>query len=181
MARIPRLQTSRLQYHLTVHCSPGPERVLQEEDFWVYLQLLRLVKGKHQISIFNYELMPDQVQLFIKPSPQVPLSKTMHLINWSFARHFNRRKKLKGHFWLERYESCPIERGENSLEMMREMHHGPVLAGLAEEVGAWNWSGYSAMAEGASNEILTLHPDYLALGITSDERKEQYRQWVNKR
>jgi putative transposase len=181
MKRAPRLQSSRLQYHVTVYANPTSGRTLGEEDFSVYLGILKRIQRKHQFLLFNYELIPDCVHLFLKPSFQVSLSKTMQLLNWSFARNYNRRKNQKGHFWLERYRSVPVEKGDPSMERMRDINKSAFQAGLVQKPGEWKWSAYPALAEGAQNDLITFHPDYLALGITSDERRDQYRQWVNQR
>jgi putative transposase len=151
---------------------------LGEDDFSVYLGLLKRIQRKHQFLLFNYELTPDCVHLFLKPAYQIPLSKTMHLLNWSFARSYNRRKNQKGHFWLERYRSVPVEPGDHSLERMREINRSAIQAGLAREPGEWKWSGFHALAEGVLNELITFHPDYLSLGVTSAERQKRYREWI---
>ena len=181
MNRKPRIHSSHRHYHVTVYCNPSSNRVLAEEDFFIYLNLLGRVKQKHQFTLFHYGLLPDRVHLFLKPSSRIDLSKTMHLINWSFAKSFNRRRNLRGHFWLERYRSLAVNRGDESLETMREIDRGPVRNGLVKDPAEWAWSGYSALTRGTSDELLTFHPDYLDLGITAAERQEEYRRWVREK
>jgi putative transposase len=178
MSRKPRLQANHLHYHVTVYCYSSENLLTSDEDFISYLRTLRLVKGKHRFKLFNFEILPDRVQLLLKPSQKIPLSRTMQLLNWLYARDYNRRKNLKGRFWVERYESVPFSVKESDLARMREINLSPVNAGLVEQAGNWKWSAYPTLADGVVNELVDFHPDYLALGENTEVRQEMYRRIV---
>jgi putative transposase len=181
MSRKPRIQASHLHYHVTVYCHSNLNLLSSDEDFLAYLKVLRLVKGKHGFRLYNYELLPDRIHLLLKPSQKIPLSRTMQLLNWLYARDYNRRKNLKGRFWVERYESVPMSAKESGLERMREINLSPNRSGLADQPGAWRWSAFPALGEGAASPLIDLHPEYLTLGQTPEERKEKYRCFVEEK
>ncbi|MBI2067645.1 MAG: transposase [Deltaproteobacteria bacterium] len=179
MGRSPRVQSSELHYHVIVRCNNREFYFESDEDFSHYLSVLRFFKKKHRFRLFNYELMNSHVHLLLQPSEVVPLQKTMLLINWAYARDYNRRKKRKGHFWLDRYKSIPIESDDYALDLMRYMNRNPVRAGIVEKPGDWKWSGYQFYALGEPNDLLEVHPTYLGLSSNPEFRRKAYRDYVN--
>ena len=180
MSRRPRLQASDLHYHVIVRCNNQAFRFETEEDFAKYLGTLALVQKKHRFKLYNYELMNTHVHLFLQPSLQVPLAKTMQLINWKYAQTYNHRKNRKGHFWLERYQNIPVQSGRYALSLMRYINRNPLRARMVEKPGEWPWSGYPALAMGKNDPLMTEHPIYLVLGRNPQERREKYAEYVNR-
>lgn len=179
MGRIPRIVDSAFHYHVIVRCNNGAFLLETAEDFSIYLSLLRLVKRKHSLTLFNYELMNSHVHLFLQPAPQIPFYKSMQLINWKYAVRYNSRKGRKGHFWMSRYQCIPVETDRYGLSLMRYINRNPLRAGMVEKMGDWSWSGYRFYAFGEANELITPHVTYLALSSQDEKRREEYRNFVN--
>ena len=180
MSRRARLQESDLHYHVIVRCNNQAFRFESPEDFSIYLRTLRLVQKKHQLKIFNYELMNTHVHLFLQPSETIPLAKSMQLLNWKYAQSYNQRKNRKGHFWLARYQNIPVQSGRYALALMRYINRNPIRARMVEKTGQWRWSGYPALAMGRHDKLITEHPVYLALGDNAWERQKRYAEYVNR-
>ena len=178
MAREPRIQDHEFHYHIIVRCNNRALHFETAEDFEIYLGLLRLFKKKHQFKLFNYELMNSHVHLFLQPSPTISLGKTMHAINWGFANGYNKRKKRKGHFWMDRYKSIPVDTDEHALTLMRYINRNAVRAGMVSAPGQWKYSGYSFYALGEPNDLLDPHPTYLGLSEDEETRRYYYRRFV---
>ena len=149
-----------------------------DEDFSHYLATLRFVQKKHAFKLFNYELMNTHVHLFLEPGPQIAFSRTMHLINWKYARDYNRRKNRTGHLWMDRFKCIPVESNEYALSLMRYINRNPLRAGMVEKAGEWRWSGFRFYAQGEVNNLLEAHPTYLAMGPHDQKRQEAYRAFV---
>lgn len=179
MGRPPRLQDSELHYHVIIRCNNEDFYFETDEDFAIYLSVLRLVKEKHRFRLFNYELMHSHVHLFLQPSERIPLQKTMLLINWKFSRDYNRRRKRKGHFWLDRYKAIPVESDQYALDLMRYMNRNAVRAGIATKPGEWKWSGYRFYANGEINPLLEAHPTFLGLSDNEDTRRKALADYVS--
>lgn len=178
MGRPPRIQVSEIHYHVIVRCNNGDFHFESDEDFLQYLQILARFKRKHQFKLFNYELMNSHVHLFLQPSEKIPLQQTMHLINWTFACTYNKRRARKGHFWLDRYKSIPVQTDSHALALMRYINRNAVRAGLVEKPGTWPWSGYRFYAVGAANPLLDFHPTYLGLSNNPEMRSKAYADFV---
>jgi Transposase and inactivated derivatives len=180
MGRRPRLQSADVHYHVIVRCNNQAFRFETHEDFSIYLKTLALVQRKHRFKLFNYELMNTHVHLFLQPSQELPLARTMQLINWKYAKSFNQRKNRKGHFWLARYQNIPVQSGRYALALMRYINRNPVRARMVEKPGQWTWSGYPALALGKHDALITEHPIYLVLGSNPKERQRKYEDYVNR-
>jgi putative transposase len=178
MGRPLRIQACDLHYHLIVRCNNGAFHFETNEDFDLYLQTLRLFKNKHQFRLFNYELMNSHVHLFLKPSKTIPLHKTMLMINWTYARNYNKRKKRKGHFWLDRYKSLPVQTDSHALALMRYINRNAVRAGIVKKPGDWKWSGYRFYALGEPNDLLDIHPTILGLSTSIEIRRRTFQDYV---
>lgn len=57
----------------------------------------------------------------------------------------------------------------------RYIELNPVRAGLTRDPGNYPWSSYRANAEGASDQLLSAHPEYLALGQHDRSQRRAYR------
>jgi len=178
MAREHRIQESELHYHIIARCNNRAFHFETGEDFEIYLGLLRLFKKKHQFQLFNYELMNSHVHLFLQPSPQISLGKTMHAINWHFSNGYNKRKKRKGHFWMGRYKSIPVDTDEHALTLMRYINRNAVRAKMVPKPGDWKYSGYRFYAFGEPNDLLDPHPTYLGLAENEETRRTYYQRFV---
>lgn len=178
MAREPRIQESSLHYHVIARCNNGAFHFESDDDFEIYLDLIRLFKKKHEFKLFNYELMNSHVHLFLQPSSTVTLAKTIHAIHWRFANDYNKRKKRKGHFWMGRYKNIPVETDEHALTLMRYINRNPIRAGVVSEPGIWKYSGYRFYAYGDSNDLLDPHPTYLGLSENVMVRRDYYKRFV---
>ena len=180
MTRRTRFQDPYYHYHVIVRCNNKEFRFETDEDFLCYLKILRLVQNKHRFSVFNYVLMHSHVHLFIQPSPKFFLSKSMQLLNWKFANIYNQAKSRKGHLWLERYTSIPVQTGKYALTLMRYIDRNPVLAGIVNKPEDWNWSGYRYYSLGEKNDIIQPHPNYLGLSNDTKTRQKIYTEFVEK-
>ena len=179
MARPKRILDPSLHFHVIARFNNEGFCLEEKADFERYLSILRLVQNKHGFQLFNYELMNSHVHLFVQPGPDVPFSKTMHLVNWRYALNYNRKKKRKGNLWLDRYKCIPVQSDRYALALMRYMNRNPLRAGMVERAGQWSWSGFGFYARGETNELLTPHPSYLAISSYSKCRQKEYEILVN--
>ncbi|QQR79469.1 MAG: transposase [Deltaproteobacteria bacterium] len=123
--------------------------------------------------------MHSHVHLFLQPSEAFSLEKTMHFINGTYAREYNLKNKRKGHLWLDRYKSIPVESDKHALDLMRYINRNALRAGIVTEVGKWKWSGYRFYAFGEPNDLLEAHPTYLGLSTNPKIRQSSFRSYVS--
>lgn len=173
IARAPRRDDS------VNHCtwrSHGHALVLDCDDARRYfLSLLRKYKGKHGIEVHSYCLMGSHPHLVCRATRgQAAFSQFWKVVNWFFARWYNRRTGGRGQVVMERLRSPRIQDGRHQLTVMRYGDLNPVRAGLVSSARAWKWSSHRHYAYGDRDELITDAPEYLALGATAPRRRKAY-------
>jgi len=177
MARLPR--GLLVEGGSTNHCtwrSHGHSLVLDSEAACEYfLALLRKYKEKFGIEIHSYCLMGTHPHVMSRATKgQEAFSEFWKLVNWGFARWYNRRTKGRGQVVMERLRSPRIQDGRHELEVMRYGDLNPVRAGLVGSASDWRWSSFRHYAYGELDALITDAPEYLALGRHPAERREAY-------
>ena len=177
MARVPRILL--VEANSTNHCtwrSHGHSLVLHtEEACRVFLALVRKYKGKFGIEVHSYCLMGTHPHVMCRARHgQQSFSEFWKLVNWGFARWYNRRTKGRGQVVMERLRSPRIQNGRHQLQVMRYGDLNPVRAGLVRSAKDWRWSSFRHYAYGEPNELIVAAPEYLALGRTGAERRKAY-------
>ena len=179
MPRLPR--AALVEEGSTNHCtwrSHGFALVLESDEArLVFLALLRKYKEKFGIEIHSYCLMGTHPHVMARANKgQQAFSAFWKLVNWGFARWYNRRTKGRGQVVMERLRSPRIQDSRHELEVMRYGDLNPVRAGLVESPNHWPWSSFRHYAYGEPNDLITDAPEYLALGPSWVERRHAYLQ-----
>jgi putative transposase len=178
MARLPR--SHLVEEGSTNHCtwrSHGHALVLDSDEArLVFLALLRKYKEKFGIEIHSYCLMGTHPHVMCRASKgQRAFSDFWKVVNWCFARWYNRRTKGRGQVVMERLRSPRIQDGRHQLTVMRYGDLNPVRAGLVRAPGKWAWSSFRHYAYGEPEDLITDAPEYLALGRTGPSRRIAYQ------
>jgi len=177
MARLPR--AFLVEEGSTNHCtwrSHGFSRVLESDEARrAFLALLRKYKQKFGIEIHSYCLMDTHPHLMCRATNgQRAFSAFWKLVNYGFARWYNRQTKGRGQVVMERLRSPRIQDGRHQLEVMRYGDMNPVRAGLVGSPSHWRWSSFRHYAYGEPDDLITDAPEYLALGRNRPERRIAY-------
>ena len=122
MARLPR--SLLVEEGSTNHCtwrSHGHALVLDSDEArLVFLALLRKYKEKFGITIHSYCLMGTHPHVMCRSEKgQRAFSDFWKLVNWGFARWYNRRTQGRGQVVMERLRSPRIQDGRHQLATQR--------------------------------------------------------------
>src|SRR3989338_8142800 len=98
MARKPRLEFSGAFYHVITRGNNKQKIFVDDEDYKIFLERLRLYKERFKFIIYAYALMPNHVHILIETA-EVPLSRIMHGLQFTYTQKFNRRHKKVGHLF----------------------------------------------------------------------------------
>ena len=163
----------------TNHCtwrSHGHSLVLDTDDARrAFLALVRKYKEKYGIEIHSYCLMGTHPHVMCRATKgQQAFSAFWKVVNWGFARWYNRRTSGRGQVVMERVRSPRIQDGRHQLEVMRYGDLNPVRAGLVRSPARWAWSSFRHYAYGETDELITDAPEYRALGRTAPQRRSAY-------
>jgi putative transposase len=178
MPRIPR--TLLVEEGSTNHCtwrSHGHAMVLDTDAAREqFISLLGKYKEKFGITIHSYCLMGTHPHVMcLSTKGQQAFSAFWKLVNWGFARWYNRRTEGRGQVVMERLRSPRIQDGRHQLQVMRYGDLNPVRAGLVKSPKHWRWSSYRHYAFGEPDDLVTDAPEYTALGRYGPERRAAYQ------
>ena len=99
----------------------------------------------------------------------------MQAVGRRYVYHFNRTYGRTGGLFEGRYRSLLIDSERYWFTCVRYVELNPVRAGLVNEPEHYRWSSYRAHVLGAEDSVLSMHPLYLRLGATPEERQQAWR------
>ncbi len=141
MARKPRIEFPHAFYHVIVRGNQRRKVFWQKEDYEDYLSRLKLYRDKFDFAIYAYCLMPNHVHLLIETG-DVPLSKIMQSLQFSYTQSFNRRNKKIGHLFQGRYKAIICDKDAYLLELIRYIHLNPARSRLVNKPQEYHWSSH---------------------------------------
>jgi len=147
----------------------------QDEDYEVFLGLLRNAVNQRPVALHAYVLMTNHFHLLMTPESTVAVPDVMKQLVSAYTRYFNREYQRIGTIWNGRYRGIPIQDERYWLTCLRYVELNPVRAGIVRAPNDYPWSSYSAHANGIWPHWLTPHPLYQALGSTAHWRQMAYR------
>jgi putative transposase len=114
-------------------------------DYERLLRYLALAVERFSWTCHAYCLIPNHLHLLFELT-EPNLGRGMLLVNGSYARYFNWRRKREGHVFERKYHAEPVGREEHFLEAIRYIANNPVRHGLCQRPEEWRWSSYRASA-----------------------------------
>ena len=104
----------------------------------------------------------------------------MQSLGRRYVVYVNQTYQRTGTLWEGRYKAALIDSERYHLTCYRYIELNPVRAdGMVQHPGEYRWSSYRANALGEQDEVLTPHPQYLALGDDPPARQQAYRALFN--
>jgi putative transposase len=154
MAKTPRLQIPGGVYHVMSRGNGRAAIFEDDADYATFLRHLAKVVERFGWLCHGFCLMPNHVHLLLE-TPDPNLAAGMQVLNLSYARYFNWRKRRVGHVFQGPYRDVLVRRDAHLLELCRYIALNPVRAGLVTDPADWPWASYRATAG------LERVPDYL--------------------
>ncbi len=179
MPRPSRFNIPGLPQHVIVRGNNRDPILASHSDFHAYLDWLKKACLKHRCALHAYVLMTNHVHLFITPSSEKGLGKTIQMVGRYYVQYFNHEYRRTGTLWEGRYKASLIDSERYFLTCSRYIELNPVRARMVEHPSEYPWSSYRHNALGELDSLLCPHETYTALGITDGERQTAYRQLFN--
>lgn len=163
-----------IPHHVTQRGVRRMETFFDDEDYEVYLRLMREWCDTAGVEIWAYCLMPNHVHLIAVPDSEESLARGIGEAHRRYTRHINFKKGWKGYLWQGRFASFPMD--ENYLlAACRYVELNPVRAKLIDWPGSFRWSSAKAHLEGKDDALvkvapmLELVPDWAELLSSGDQ------------
>jgi REP-associated tyrosine transposase len=144
MARAYRTQVAGLLYHVTSRGNRREPIYADDLDRQRFFGFLAHVVHKYRWTCHAYCLMTTHYHLMVT-TREPNIGRGMHVLNGRYAQSFNRRHKLSGHVFQDRYHSVVVVQESHLLELVRYIALNPVRAGLCSTPEDWRWSSYACM------------------------------------
>ena len=100
MARTARIVAPGMAHHVTQRGNRKMETFLCEDDYGVYLGLMKTWCDRHRVRIQAYCLMPNHVHLIAVPETLEGLSRGIGEAHRRYTRHINFREGWRGDWIL---------------------------------------------------------------------------------
>jgi len=179
MPRTARIVLPNTPHHVIQRGHNKQPVFFKEDDYEIYLRLLRKWTGEFGVKIHGYCLMTNHVHLLLNPGPNVhSLAQAMKRVSGKFTRRINRLHVRTGTLWESRFKSSPIQTSEYLLACSRYVDLNPVRAGMVMHPGEYRWSSFHQKTSGMVNAWIDFDDCYIALGETVNERLQNYEKFV---
>ncbi|HNS05663.1 MAG TPA: transposase [Candidatus Saccharicenans sp.] len=149
--------------------------------------------GRYKICILNYAITSNHIHLLLldedqgcsggldKPGrPAHSIPQAMRLILGRVAQEYNVGQKRVGPLWQDRYHATAIESGYHLLNCMVYIDLNMVRAGVVRHPEHYLYCGYQEIVR-RNKALKVINRERLAaaIGVTSDNLSEAYRQSVD--
>ena len=157
MARLARVVIPEIPHHITQRGVRRMETFFDDEDYEIYLRLMRQWCDSAGVEVWAYCLMPNHIHLIVVPENEESLARGIGEAHRRYTRHINFKKNWKGYLWQGRFASFPMD--ENYLlAACRYIELNPVRAKLATRPEDFRWSSARAHLEGKDDGLVKVKP-----------------------
>ena len=175
MPRRARIAVAGIPWHIIQRGNNRSACFFAEADYHYFLDTLAEQSCKWGCAVHAYVLMTNHVHLLLTPEERDSASHLMKHLGQRYVQYVNRTYRRTGTLWEGRFRSCLAQSDAYVLTCYRYIELNPARAGMVDDPGDYPWSSYQANALGKPNELLTPHPDYVALGAADVDRRRRYR------
>lgn len=173
MPRRPRVFVAGAVYHVYARVARG-ERVFGDaREAAAFVDVLRAVKREHGLSVLAWCLMSTHYHLAVR-TDQVPLWRTMKLIQGRFARSYNRRHRVLGPFWQGRYKAILVPDQRYLEQVIAYIHLNPVTARVVSDPAGYRWSGHRELLGRVSDPLADVNEALALFGSKRGPARQAY-------
>ena len=175
MPRLPRYFAPNVPLHIIQRGNDHQVIFADETDYVFFRDCLREAALERGLAIHAYVFMTNHFHVLATPSEASTVGKTLQSVGRRYVQHFNYRHHRSGTRWEGRYRATAIDSEAYLLICSRYIELNPVRAGMVDHPRDFRWSSYLYNAQGETDELVTAHYLYKALGRNRGERQAAYR------
>ncbi len=158
MPRISRGISDGLIYHVLNRGNAKQRIFHKDQDYAIFIKLLKEGMALFSVNIFAYCLMPNHFHFVLSPCRANSLSRLMQWLLTSHVRRYHKHYGTSGHVWQGRYKSFLIKEDEHLLTVVRYVEGNPVRAGLVSSANDWPYSSHRERIGNKINRIVVYSP-----------------------
>jgi REP element-mobilizing transposase RayT len=147
-----------------------------------FLNRLADILKDAETSCFAWALIPNHFHLLLRTGT-VPIATVMRRLLTGHALFYNRRHRLYGHLFQNRYKSILCQEDTYLLELVRYIHLNPLRARLVQNMSSldkYSFCGHSVLMDQRSNDWQDTEAVLQMFGQKASAARRQYRTFVEK-
>jgi putative transposase len=176
MPRKARLLLDGIPLHLIQRGNNRSTCFYADDDYAFYLETLDELCRTLDIHLHAYCLMTNHTHLLLTPQKAERVSELMKHLGQRYVQRINRLYRRTGTLWEGRFKSALVASDGYLLACYRYIELNPVRAGMVEHPAEYRWSSYRINAQHGLGQLITPHPNYLALAANPEQRRSAYRE-----
>ena len=143
MPRLPRIYIKGELYYITCRGIHKQDIFKNQEDYQMFLDLLKKYREQHGIKMFSYVLLPDHLHLLLEMSGEgEQVSEFMHDLNNAYTKYFNGRYERRGHLFQGRFKAALVQKAPNLGKLTAYIHLNPKRLNLVNDPKDYPHSSY---------------------------------------
>lgn len=146
----------------------------EEEDYLLFLQLLRDTQKIYPFVLHCYCLMTNHFHLLLE-TKESEIWFIMRRLNKLYTSNFNEKHTMVGHLFQGRYMSVLVESDAYFQQTSRYIHRNPVKANMVSHPVDYPWSSYSIYLGLKESDLVTT---WKVLGYFENSSLDLYREYV---
>lgn len=144
-------------HHVTQRGVRRMETFFDDEDYEIYLSLLREWCLSAGVEVWAYCLMPNHIHLVTVPECEDSLARGIGEAHRRYTRYINFKKRWKGYLWQGRFASFPMDE-DYLLAAVRYVELNPVRANMVKKAEDHRWSSARAHLMGVDDALVKVQP-----------------------
>lgn len=153
MARQARIILADTPHHVSQRGNRGEPVFFERADFETYKALMAEQCAAHDVSIWAYCLLPNQVHLIACPQKPDNLARAIGEAHRRYTRYINEKKDWRGHLFQDRFYSCALDETAVT-DAGHFIETLPVTAGIAPKPDSYLWSSAKAHLQDRDDNLL---------------------------
>lgn len=153
MPRRARVVVPGLPHHVTQRGNRRQETFFRDDDYRVYLDLMREQCARLGVRVWAYCLMTNHVHLICVPETAEALAGAIGAAHRRYTRHVNFREGWRGFLWQGRFASFPMDE-RYLLAAARYVELNPVRARMVTRPEDYPWSSARAHMAGRDDGLV---------------------------
>ncbi len=175
MARLPRIVIPNQPLHI-MHRGNNRQAIFEsDEDMIRIKEDIQHSLQKSHCYLHTYVIMTNHLHLLITPEDKTQLAVFMQSMANRYVRFFNAKHHRTGTIWEGRFKSCLVDSEQYLFTLYKYIEMNPIKAGMVEVLSDYPWSSYAYNALGQDDDLITEHSVYHALGDTTQQRCDAYK------
>jgi putative transposase len=175
MARKSRTVIPGIPLHMIQRGNNRQACFFADQDYQFYLDCLAKAATRYRCAVHAYVLMTNHVHLLLTPSSDEGPSRLMQAVGRRYVQYVNYTYRRSGTLWEGRFKASVVQAEDYLLGCYRYIELNPVRAGMVNQPEQYRWSSYRAHMGQASDQFLTDHALFEALGASIEARQKIYR------